>query len=75
MTTNIEDWKARRARYDAFAATELGKLFIAYRNAVQCYWQQDGNDSISNKRLNELANKERETEKALTDKLMEIANV
>lgn len=34
--------------------TPLGAAFRKFESATQRYWQQDGNDHISNKRLTEL---------------------
>lgn len=64
-----------RKRYDEFRATELGKLFSAYKNAVITLWKNDSNENISNKRLQEYDNADRAAEKALVAKLMELAGV
>lgn len=65
----------RRARADAFRATELGKLFWAHHNALIAYWRNDANENISDKRLRELDEASRKADRALLDRLMEIANV
>ncbi len=71
-------WKAAREareRSARFRATEIGKLFADYNQALIKYWQHDANEHISDKRLNELNAKANETEKAFLEKLMELAGV
>lgn len=73
--TETADWRALRARYERFLATDLGKLYRAYDHALIEYWRRDGDDRISEKRLNELNDICRETTNAFVAKLMELANV
>ncbi len=68
-------WKAKRERSARFRATEIGKLYVAHNFALINYWKNDGNESISDKRLNELNVKANETEAAFLEKLMELAGV
>jgi hypothetical protein len=76
MTTEAEaDWHARWKRHKSFTATELGKLHGEYRHALIAYWQKDGDERVSDKRLRELDEKARQTEKAFIDRLMELAGV
>ena len=44
--------KARAER--EWAQTEIGKAFVRFENAHSRYWQNDGNDRISDRRLREL---------------------
>jgi hypothetical protein len=70
-----EEWRAARARYERFMATELGKLYRAYDKATIDYWRRDADDNISFKRLEELDGKAREATNAFVSKLMELAGV
>jgi hypothetical protein len=70
-----EDWRARRARYERFIATDLGKLYRAYDHAVIEYWRRDADDSVSDKRLKELDQLAREATNAFVAKLMELAGI
>jgi hypothetical protein len=69
------EWHAMRKRYEAFLATDLGKLYRAYDHATIDYWRRDGDDSISPARLRELDQICREKTNAFVAKLMELANV
>jgi hypothetical protein len=64
-----------RKRYDAFLATDLGKLYRAYDKATIDYWCKDGVENFPLKRLSELNGKAREATNAFVGKLMEIAGV
>ncbi len=67
-----EQWHAARERDKQFRATELGGLFSRYNHALIAYWQRDGDDTVSSKRLRELDEAAREAEKAFKTKLMEV---
>jgi hypothetical protein len=71
--TEAEEWRARRKRYEAFMATELGRLYRAYDHALIEYWRRDADDSVSDARLRGLDAICRETTSAFVAKLMEIA--
>lgn len=73
--TTADEWRAWRERHDAFAKTELGRLFIAYNNACIAYWRVDADDNVGPKRLGELDAACKAAEKALKDKLMELVGV
>jgi hypothetical protein len=73
--TDDDDWRAMRARYERFMATELGQLYRAYDKAVIEYWRRDADDSVSDKRLKELDQAAREATNAFVAKLMELASV
>jgi hypothetical protein len=73
--TETEDWHAKRRRYEAFSATELGRLYRAYDKATIDYWRKDGVDDFPIKRLEELNEIAREATNAFVAKLMEIAGV
>jgi hypothetical protein len=73
--TEAEEWRALRQRYEAFMATDLGKLYRAYDHALIEYWRRDADDSVSDRRLKELDEICRETTNAFVAKLMEIAGV
>ncbi len=66
---------ADQNRSRAFHATELGKLFQASQNATIAYWVRDSDDRTSDKRLRELDVAMKKANKALIDKLMELAGV
>jgi hypothetical protein len=67
------EWHAMRKRYEAFLATDLGKLYRAYDKANIDYWRRDADDSPARlKELNEIC---REKTNAFVAKLMELANV
>lgn len=70
-----DDWQVLRKRYEAFSATELGKLYRAYDHAVIAYWRMDLSETISNKRMKELDDACRATTNAFVAKLMELAGV
>ncbi len=70
---DADDWRAKRARYERFIATELGRLYRAYDHATIEYWKNDGNDSISDRKLEQLDNAVREAADAFVAKLMELA--
>ena len=67
--TNEEIMESQR-KWKAFAETDIGKLYIAFRNATQRYWQQDANENISDRRLCELADAERKAADAFIARLM-----
>ena len=73
--TAEHDWLAQRKRHESFRATELGKLYSEYNHALIAYWQKDGDERVSDRRLRELDEKARQTQKAFVDKLMELAGV
>jgi hypothetical protein len=70
-----DDWRAMRARYERFLATELGQLFRAYDRATINYWRHDADDTISNSKLKALDEDCREKTNAFVAKLMELAEV
>jgi hypothetical protein len=74
MTEN-EEWLAKRKRYEAFIATDLGKLYRAYDHALIDYWRRDGDEKFPVKRLQELNQISREATNVFIAKLMEIAGV
>jgi hypothetical protein len=67
------EWRAQRERYEAFMATDLGKLYRAHDHALIDYWRRDADDSVSDRRLKELDAICREATNAFVAKLMEIA--
>jgi hypothetical protein len=69
------EWHAMRKRYEAFLATDLGKLYRAYDKANIDYWRKDGVEDFPIKRLQELSQIAREATNAFVAKLMELANV
>jgi hypothetical protein len=75
ITETDEEWRAMRVRYEAFIATELGKLYRAYDKATIDYWRRDADDSVSHARLKELDACCREATNAFVAKLMELAGV
>jgi hypothetical protein len=68
-----DHWRAMRARYERFMATDLGKLYRAYDQATVEYWRRDANDNVSDKRLKELDARCREATNVFVAKLMELA--
>jgi hypothetical protein len=68
--TGADDWRASRARYERFMATELGQLYRAYDQATIEYWRRP--DSSQRPELEQIA---REATNAFVAKLMELANV
>jgi hypothetical protein len=68
-----QEWAARQARYRRFGETELGALYKAYSRALIAYWQHDGDERISDKKLADLFAAANAAEKALVDKLMAIS--
>ena len=73
--SDTEDWRVMRKRYEAFLATDLGKLYRAYDHALIDYWRRDADDDVSYARLTELDAICRERTNAFVAKLMEIAGV
>jgi hypothetical protein len=73
--SEAEDWRAMRARYERFRATELGKLYTAYDHATIAYWRMDANETVSDKRLRELDEAARAASNAFVAKLMELAGI
>ena len=71
--SEAEDWHALRKRYEAFMATELGKLYRAYDQATIDYWRLNADEATSPARLKELDAICREKTNAFVAKLMEIA--
>ena len=49
----------------AFLETPIGKAFHRFKLASSRYWQADGSETISYRRLMELSNAEREAEHEL----------
>ena len=47
-------WQERAAKEREWAKTPIGAAVYKFENATQRYWQQDGNEFASNKRLSEL---------------------
>lgn len=68
-----EEILAYQVEEKRFLETELGKLFHRFILAHSRYWQQDGNDRISDKRLRELADSSDKAQKELKDALKRIA--
>jgi hypothetical protein len=73
--TETEDWHAQRQRYEAFSATELGKLYRAYDKAMIDYWREDANEDLSRVKFVALQERCREASNAFVAKLMELAGV
>lgn len=70
-----EDWRALRARYERFRATELGQLYTAYDRATIAYWRMDASETVSGKRLRELDDAARAATNVFVAKLMELAGI
>jgi hypothetical protein len=49
-----EEIIAYQAKEKAFLVTDIGKAFHRFKLAHSRYWQADGSDSISDRRLREL---------------------
>lgn len=64
--TNEEIWAAQR-KERAFSDTPIGIAFHRFKTAHSRYWQQDGSDTISDKRLRELSEAANSAERALRD--------
>jgi hypothetical protein len=62
----------RRERYERFAKTELGRIYIEHKDALYSLWVNEQSESSE---LKKLKKKAKETGKALLDKLMELAGV
>lgn len=76
MIDEPEDWHVRRKRFDAFTATELGRLYKTYENALTAYWQADANsDDYDDDKLMKLDTKAKDATHAFVTKLMELAGV
>jgi hypothetical protein len=73
--TESEEWHAMRKRYEAFMATDLGKLYRAYDSALVAYWKHDADEDFSPAKRKDLAQAARETTNAFVAKLMEVAGV
>ena len=73
MTEDPEDLHVRRKRFDAFTATELGRLYHAYENALINYWQIGENASAV--QMMKLDKKANDATHAFVTKLMELAGV
>lgn len=54
-----------QAKERAFLETPIGKAFHRFKLAHSRYWQSDGSDTISDRRLRELHNAADEAEKVL----------
>ena len=68
----IEAWRERDQR---FRQTDLGKLFYAHTSATIEYWRLDHDERVPYEKLKKLDALQREAQKALAAKLMEIAGV
>lgn len=68
-----EKWLAKRARYERFSATDLGKLYRQYEHALIDYWRRDADDTVSSSRLKDLDERCREATAAFVAKLMELS--
>ncbi len=75
MVSETDEWHALRKRYEAFLATDLGKLYRAYDMAMTDYWRHDLDEQISSARLKTMDEICREKTNAFVAKLMELANV
>jgi hypothetical protein len=73
--TEADDWHALRKRYEAFMATDLGKLYRAYDKAMIDYWRHERDDNVSYNMRNELEERCREATNAFVAKLMELVSV
>ena len=73
MTDEPEDWHVRRKRFDAFTATELGRLYHAYETALTNYWKV-GEDAPAIQVM-DLDQKANDATHAFVTKLMELADV
>lgn len=65
-----EEIVTHQANQRKFRESEIGKLFNAYHHALINYWNQDGNDNVSDRRLRELDDKARKTEEEFVGRLM-----
>lgn len=65
-----EEIVAYQANRRKFAETEIGKLHSKYHQALCAYWQQDGNENCSYKRLKDLDEAARKTEDEFVARLM-----
>ena len=50
----IENIIAYQRAWKEFAETPVGKAFVKFESATVRYWQADGNENLSTKRLREL---------------------
>jgi hypothetical protein len=73
--SEAEDFHALRQRYEAFNATELGRLYRAYDHAMIDYWRRDMDEELSRVKFMALQKQCREATNAFVAKLMEIAGV
>ena len=71
----LNEWWAKRDRYEKFSGTELGTLYRAHEHAMINYWRRDAVDNVPAKRLRELDARNREATDAFVAKLMELAGV
>ena len=65
-----EEIMAYQANRRKFRETEVGKLFSTYHHALIAYWQQDGNENVSDRRLRILDDAARKAEDEFVARLM-----
>ena len=78
QTTEEPQWRIERREWDAWIQTPVGAAFQRFESAHSRYWQQDGNERISGKRLRELDEASSDARNALIaeiKKLQESMNV
>jgi hypothetical protein len=73
--SEAEDFHALRRRYKAFIATDLGKLFYTYDQAIIDYWRHDMDEDLSRVKFMALQEQCRKASNAFVAKLMELAGV
>ena len=49
------EWLAKKRDWDAWRQTPVGAAFAKFDSACSRYWQADGQDNVSDRRLRELA--------------------
>ena len=64
MSENAE-WYAKQLAWRTWGQTDLGKAFIAFESLHAKYWQMDGQDRVSDKRLTKADEDMRAARKAL----------
>jgi hypothetical protein len=73
--SETDEWRAKRARLDAFTKAELGKLYRQHERALIDYWRRDADDTVSPSRLKDLDERCREATQAFVAELMKISGV
>lgn len=68
-----EEIIAYQAKERAFLDTPIGQAFHRFKNAHSHYWQADGSDGVSDRRLRQLDETCRNAERALRDLIEPLA--